>query len=275
MTEENNNNTTPPNVIWNVTNNNISLFIDDKHFLIAQDHPAYNDVLEAIRNKDYEKVADLVDLRRRIKTLYQGDIEVCADETVKYKGELIDNAVIHQIFKRMENGLDPSPLLKFLERLLNNPSRNSVEQTWTFVERHNLIIDDDGYVILWKGVREDYKDCHTGTVCNRPPEDGERKILEMPRRNVDDNPSSHCSYGYHAGSKEYASSYGTRMVIVKVDPADIVSVPNDANGEKFRMCKYEVIGEISHPHYNNHVDEPFSSSYYNLDEPDEFEDEDY
>jgi len=36
------------------------------------------------------------------------------------------------------------------------------------------------------------------------------------------------------------------MLEVKVNPADVVSVPNDLD-EKIRVCKYEVLGVITQP----------------------------
>jgi hypothetical protein len=59
----------------------------------------------------------------------------------------------------------------------------------------------------------------------------------------------------HVGSLEYvrgfACGYGTeggdRIVIVKVNPADVVSVPYDCQNQKVRTCKYEVLREYTGP----------------------------
>jgi len=37
---------------------------------------------------------------------------------------------------------------------------------------------------------------------------------------------------------------GERIVIVKINPADVVSIPSDYNDAKGRTCRYEVIGEL-------------------------------
>ena len=57
-----------------------------------------------------------------------------------------------------------------------------------------------------------------------------------------------CSNGLHAGALNYVASYGSvesndRIVIVKINPEDVVSVPSDCNCEKLRTCRYEVVGE--------------------------------
>lgn len=43
---------------------------------------------------------------------------------------------------------------------------------------------------------------------------------------------------------EYASTFGPRMVLVKVDPADLVCVPYDCSHGKVRVCRYWVIKEV-------------------------------
>jgi hypothetical protein len=48
--------------------------------------------------------------------------------------------------------------------------------------------------------------------------------------------------GYSGKGGWYHSS-GDRVMIVKVNPADAVSVPSDHEFQKLRVCKYIVIGE--------------------------------
>lgn len=62
----------------------------------------------------------------------------------------------------------------------------------------------------------------------------------MPRNFVEDDPEAACSYGLHCASKEYAAGYGTVMMVM-VDPADVVSVPYQHNSAKCRACRYEIV----------------------------------
>ena len=82
------------------------------------------------------------------------------------------------------------------------------------------------------------------------------KIVEMARNEVDDNMHNTCSTGLHFCSKEYLDHFGKvrdgkkkdRVVILKINPADVVSIPADYNSTKGRACRYEVIGELGvHP----------------------------
>jgi hypothetical protein len=74
------------------------------------------------------------------------------------------------------------------------------------------------------------------------------KIVEMERNEVDDNKDQTCSTGLHFCSQDYlphfGNGYDSRVVILKINPADVVSIPSDYNNAKGRACKYEVVGEI-------------------------------
>jgi acyl carrier protein len=56
-----------------------------------------------------------------------------------------------------------------------------------------------------------------------------------------------CSHGLHAGSLAYARGWAERVILVEIDPADVVSVPGDENCQKLRCCKYTVVGEYNGP----------------------------
>jgi hypothetical protein len=71
------------------------------------------------------------------------------------------------------------------------------------------------------------------------------RVVEMERNQVDDNKDQTCSTGLHFCGMSYLSHFsGERTVIVKVNPADVVSIPSDYNGAKGRACRYEVVGEL-------------------------------
>jgi hypothetical protein len=59
---------------------------------------------------------------------------------------------------------------------------------------------------------------------------------------VDDDANSACSFGLHVGTWDYASTFGHGATLtVRVDPANVVSVPHDCNTQKIRTCEYDVI----------------------------------
>lgn len=97
--------------------------------------------------------------------------------------------------------------------------------------------------MAYKMVNQDYTDCHTSKFDNSPGQ-----VLVMKRSDVDSNRQETCSRGFHFCSVSYLSStYGSggRLMQVKINPKDVVSIPPDYNFAKGRTWRYEVVKEIS------------------------------
>lgn len=223
-----------------VTASGITAVIDGEQYAITSDNASYHEVLNAIIAKeDPARIADLFRTANAIKRYTKGAVEIAADgSALFYKGEEIKNVIVDRILQFMTGNLPVEPLIAFLERLLQNPSKHSVDALYTFLENGNMPITEDGCFLGYKGVTQELKDCHTSTIDNSPG-----RKPEMPRRLVNDNPREDCSYGFHVGTLNYGSTFGPRCVIVKVDPADVVSVPSSNLSWKLRTCKYEVLCE--------------------------------
>ena len=161
-------------------------------------------------------------------------------ETLYWDGEEFNGTIAVRMITMLQEGFTIEPLVKFMENLLENPSKRSVDELYGFLEKNNLPITPDGHFLAYKRVREDYKDCHSGTMDNSPG-----RVVSMPRYKVDDNQNNTCSEGLHFCSEGYLKHFGgARTVIVKINPRDVVSIPNDYNQTKGRTCRYEVIGEV-------------------------------
>lgn len=135
-------------------------------------------------------------------------------------------------------------LCLFLDNLMENPSENSVAQLYSFVENTKLPITDDGCLLAYKIITHDYKDKYTKKLDYRIG-----KKAKMPRSMVVDDKYLACGPGLHFCSWNYARGFfcdpkNDRMVVVKVNPKDVVSVPTDHNYEKGRCCKYKILYEI-------------------------------
>jgi ribosome modulation factor len=142
----------------------------------------------------------------------------------------------------LQDGFTVEPLVNFMHNLMKNPSKRSVDELYGFLEKNNLPLTPDGHFLAYKKVRRDFKDIHSGTMDNSPG-----TVVEMERNMVDDNKDQTCSTGLHFCGLSYLDHFGgndSRVVIVKIDPADVVSIPSDYNGAKGRACRYEVIGEM-------------------------------
>jgi hypothetical protein len=141
----------------------------------------------------------------------------------------------------LQEGFPIEPMVNFMENLYQNPSKRSVDELYNFLEKSQLPITPDGHFLAYKKVRANYMDCHTGTMDNSVG-----KIVEMERNEVDDNKDRTCSAGLHFCSLGYLGHFGgERIMIVKINPRDVVSIPSDYNDTKGRACRYEVIGELN------------------------------
>jgi hypothetical protein len=212
--------------------------IDGKSYSLTSDHPQFATIRTALTlGLEGSVVIGLFDEAMAAARYMQGEVEARAG-VLYYQNEPVHNTVATRILDFMARDIPYQPLVEFLKRLQKNPSKRSVEELYGFMERNALPITEDGFVLGYKGVTDDYKDCHTRTVDNRL---GAKPSME--RNTVDDNWQVLCSSGYHVGSQSYATGFGARTVIVKIDPADVVSVPDD--GDKMRVCAYEVVSEYA------------------------------
>jgi hypothetical protein len=140
----------------------------------------------------------------------------------------------------LQEGFDVTPMANFMENLFSNPSKRAVDELYGFLEKNSLPITPQGHFLAYKRVRANYTDCHTGTMDNSVG-----RVVEMERNAVDDDKDRTCSAGLHFCSHSYLGHFsGDRVVIVKINPRDVVSIPSDYNDSKGRACRYEVIGEV-------------------------------
>ena len=222
-----------------IQGNNVTVVIGNKPHTISKTHITYNKVVDAIKAGDWETVQNVIEPKKVVLDFGQGRVSV-KGETLYWDGEVFNGTLATRMINMLQEGFTIEPLIKFMENLLENPSKRSVDELYTFLEKNNLPITPDGHFLAYKKVRGDYKDCYSGTMDNSPGQ-----VLTMARNKVDDNQNNTCSYGLHFCSQEYLKHFGgERVVIVKINPADVVSIPNDYNHTKGRTCRYEVVGEV-------------------------------
>lgn len=163
---------------------------------INKSHECFKDIVEAVMCGDYDKALKLADKRVAIIEYSDGVLSVKGGR-IKY-GELeLSNKIVPKIFELMAEGSETfKNLVRFLERLLENPSKDSVDQLWGFVAHNDITITEHGTLIGWKKVKQNGEgnlvDSHTGRV---PNDIG--VTVRMPRNMVDDNRNQTCSQGLH------------------------------------------------------------------------------
>jgi hypothetical protein len=263
-----------------VQGSNITVVIGTTPHTVSKSHIAYNKLLNAIKAGEWETVQDIIEPKQVVLDFGQGNVSIQGDK-IFWKGREMHNALTKRMVAMIQEDFPVDPLVAFMENLMENPSKRAVNELYGFLEKNTLPITSDGCFLAYKKVRQDYLDVHSGTVLNKPAvymTDEDRATLEeaagknnevtvevvddvtvvsMERNLVDDDQNRTCSTGLHFCSKDYLSVFGgERIVILKINPRDVVSIPNDYNDSKGRCARYEIVDEID----KDKADEAFAKS---------------
>lgn len=223
-----------------LSDNNITLYIDNKSCVISSSQPFFNQIKIEISNKNWDKVKELAS-SKAIETYSKGTFKV-EDDIVYIDGEVLPEVLNKRILQFMSEQLSYEPLVNFWRNLKENPSEKTKKDLYGFLEKNGHPITEDGHFIAYKRVDSDYKSFYDHNVDNSIG-----SIVKMDRDKCDSDPNRTCSTGLHVANYNYAqNSYYSgrgRLIDVKINPKDVVAIPVDYNQEKMRVCQYEVIAE--------------------------------
>lgn len=239
---------------------NLTLILKNKAHQVLPDHINYKLIMENLHSANEDELVALVDIETAVASFSDGMVEI-KNGKVFYEGEEVHGSISKRILEFMSKGLPFQPLVNFLNNLMENPSMQSQKELYDFLEHELLPITEDGHFLAYKAVRSDFKDKYRGVFDNSVGQ-----VVKMQRAKVDDDRARGCSDGLHAGALNYVAGYGSlesgdKIVIVKINPKDVVSVPSDCNCEKLRTCRYEVVGE-----YKGELLKPLYKSDFSDDE---------
>ena len=227
-------------------NGTMTIVLNNESHSVGYDHPNYIHIKECLVNNDEESMIPLLNIPESILNYTDENVTIEAG-VLKYKDEEIHNSLTERIMTMMRDGFPFQPMIKFLGNILENPSNRAVQELYTFLEHKNLPITEDGCFLAYKAVNKNYMDKYSGTFDNSVGQS-----VTMQRRKVDDNCNHGCSDGLHVGALDYVEGYRNegnedKVVIVKVNPQDVVSVPTDSECQKVRCCSYEVVADYTGP----------------------------
>lgn len=232
------------------TNGSITMYLNSESMTVESDHPNYSKIVDALKTGNFDVINHLVNIGRAVSSYARGAV-VIKDGQIFYGNFALHNTLTSRIIKMMGEGFKFDHMVLFLQNLMQNPSMRAVNETYTFLENHGLPITDDGCFLAYKAVRNNYTDIRTGTFDNKVG-----ASPSMLRNQVDENYEADCSSGLHVGSLGYVIDFGhfvkgqvvgetgNRLLIVKVNPRDVVSVPKYASHTKMRVSTYTVVDEI-------------------------------
>jgi hypothetical protein len=251
-------------VSYIITDNNITVNYDGQTHIVPRKDSLADRLIDAIRNKNLDEIPRLVSVSKRVEEFGQGNF-VVQDGRIMINGVAAPELLSRKILRFMNEGLPFEPLVKFAENLLKNPSFRAVNELFQFLEKNDHPITDNGCFIAYKKVRNDFLDGHTGTIDNSPG-----RTVEIPRNQVNEDPTQTCSYGLHVANWDYANNIYTagmdpKMLEVEVNPADVVAVPIDYNQAKMRVSRYIVLGVVDQEHSTETALRIISSSCNNCD----------
>lgn len=186
-----------------------------------------------------DKVDEEIDITKVAPTLQNFIIKITNDINVD------DNVVLawKKFARKLQRNVDPyirSQLFNFLNYLIDT--------------ENSLALTPEGNFIGYKGIQKNYLSSRAGNgfvdgveykntqIPNKPG-----TIVSMNRHEVQADPDQTCSFGLHVGSYSYAKGFQPLVVLVEVNPENVVSVPSDYNGQKLRCSEYKVIKEVDKP----------------------------
>ena len=250
------------------TPNSLILNFVGKRLNLPVDSVAAQKAIELItQGIDDNIILETVDPLTSIKKHASGIFNITDDGLIYVGTDPIPTVLGKRLVEFSECGLinQAKALVLFWENCKLNSNQRARTDLYAFLEHNGIPITSDGCFVAYRGVTRNMEgklvDCYTGTFCNEVG-----SIVEMERHLCDPDPEVTCSKGLHVAAFDYAASFGTVLLEVKVNPKDVVAIPTDYNGQKMRTCRFEVLSI-------NQEKEILDTPLYDYD--DDYDDDDY
>ncbi|WNN94733.1 rIIB-like protein [Streptomyces phage Phredrick] len=266
---------------------NLTVVHNGEMYVATDTHPNFAQIVAGLATGD-ESVVELFDVQKTAQKRFERLSErvTVSNGKVYLDGEEVDNALTQQVVNFINAGVeDFKPLINFFEKVETNQNAHSRAQLYTWLRDRNITLTEDGNFIAYKGVRVEngeYFSISTGKAISNGVEYNGAipnplgAVVEMPRSEVQHDPSVGCHTGLHAGTWNYARDFARGAVLtVEINPRDVVSVPTDCDAQKLRVCRY-VVKDVTEVE----LDTPVYPTYddYEIDEYDDLgydDDSDY
>jgi len=234
-------------------NNSYTVVINGEVYNFTADHLSYDCLVQALRDKDTDAFLSNISFEDSFENWSCGNFKF-ENEAIYRGNEKLPTVISDRVIDMINEKFDVDPMLKFIDNLYYSGDFRVVNELFSFMIHKNLPITDEGNLIAWKGVKKhsgesftdyagrivyagDLVDCWTGTMRNNP---GDVNIME--RHQVENNPNNPCGPGLHCGELSYAQGWARDAILmVEVNPADVVSIPIDSSCKKMRSRQIKVL----------------------------------
>ena len=232
----------------------VTLVTSDFRVLTATaDNPNWKKIEAAVKARDEQALINAISIKEAVKGfgVGTGDVTIKGNK-VFYRRQQLHGLDVDRMIAYITGGFPKESLILFLESKFRNPVLESVETLYGFLEGKQMPITDNGTILGWKGVSEDYHSIMTGdeplingvrnergAISNRVGE-----LVWMYRKYVNADRTNTCAPGLHIGSMSYAKGWGAKTMIVEFLPENAVCVPDADKSDKLRVNKYRIVGEV-------------------------------
>ncbi len=236
------------NVPFIVSLDSVILILQGRPVPITDTHPNFTVIKDHLKagTGDQDTLEPLTDIPKWINAQIKHEDIAVTEDTVYFKGVPIENFLTQRMITMLEQGFDILPWVKFMTKLYTHPDERARNELFGWLDKAQMPITPDGNFLAYKKVRSDYMSFHhnpDGSAVSNKIGD----TVSMERDAVDANPDRTCSRGLHFCSYSYLPSYHGntgKVVVLEINPHDVVAIPTDYNCAKGRAASYKVVGEV-------------------------------
>jgi hypothetical protein len=241
-----------------ISNQSITIYGPKGAVTIRDGDKRFLRVRAALLQNDFELALQLIDRKAHAEKVINDSPFTISNGIVRYKGMILNDVISKKLLAVIADGaMNLLPIQKYVEKIILNPSNQSATELYDFLGYRELPITPEGMVLAYRGVLDNYysKTGNTSTVVLKGKVNSAGQIfngvgetIKVLRSCVDDNRKNTCSQGVHVGSYDYAKSWAGstgRVLLVEFNPADAVSVPEDCECQKLRVCEYRVLADVT------------------------------
>lgn len=236
-------------VPYRISDKTITLVVNQQVYTVQRSAANATPLIEELAkgdDADLEVILSMATIRNFIVYATQGRISL-TDEGIAFMGTMITSYMTERIIRHHKEGVDVAPMLAFMDRVMSHPVEGIQTDIYKWCEVGDMPFTEEGNIIAYKKVRMDYKSYHAspdGTHLDHPI----GGYVDMERSAVDPRRDNTCSTGLHFCSFDYLNRYQGentgRILILSIDPQDVIAIPTDYNQTKGRACRYKIMGEL-------------------------------